>query len=309
MPNRPILSRAEVENFDPQGPPTRRWCPLCGPEKPRDSAHRCLSIDIANGLFHCFRCGAKGQFAENRASFEVENPRKRVLNGLKRAFALETPQRASAPPQSPENGEKSSWRESLRALQPLCGTPGEKYLAGRGLSLAVAESAKVKWSPSWKGRGAVVFPLYDHQNHLVAAQGRYCDPRQIPKARTLGPKKEGAFSTGQIWEQVRAGAPLIVTEAPIDALSLAQSGFPALALCGTSGPRWLPLAGGLREIWLAFDSDEAGERAAQALSVLLTPFGARCQRLCPEDAKDWNEMLLARGGAALGDWLNYRTRH
>ena len=96
---------------------------------------------------------------------------------------------------------------------------------------------------------------------------------------------------------------VILTEAPIDALSLAACGFPALALCGTSGPDWLHIVCGLRRVLLAFDADEAGEHAAIAIGDRLQPFGAKCQRLIPPQGKDWNESLIKQGNAALTDWL------
>ena len=61
---RPILTLAELRNFDPQAPANRCWCPLCGEDKPRDAAHRCLSFDVTNGHWKCFRCGAGGTLRE-----------------------------------------------------------------------------------------------------------------------------------------------------------------------------------------------------------------------------------------------------
>lgn len=301
--NTSMLSRAQVEEFDPHGPPNRRWCPLCGEGKPRDSAHRCLSVDSEKGLYFCFRCGAKGRFQDERTANEFPNRRQIGRERLRRAFEISLPSEL----QAPQAAEKSEWREWLQFLEPLQGTVGEAYLQSRGLSLEVAANACVKWSPNWAGRGAVVFPLYDAKNGLVAAQGRYCEVGATPKARTYGPKKEGAFFTARFEAALRGGAPLIITEAPLDALSLAQCGFAALALCGTSGPRWIHLKCGLRTVFLAFDADEAGDRAAHQLTEILAPFGAHCHRLRPEAAKDWNDVLQRDGASNLGDWLIWQT--
>lgn len=184
------------------------------------------------------------------------------------------------------------------------GSRGETYLRGRGLPLEMCLSAKVKWSPSWLGRPAAVFPIYDDGGVLVAAQGRYTDGRDDPKARTVGHKKSGVFLTGGFWEQVRIGAPIIVTEAPIDALSLAACGFPALALCGKSGwPLWLPIKCAFKEVMLCLDSDAAGEEGAAKLSLILKSLGAKVRRVAPEGAKDWNEMLARRGAHQMEEWL------
>ncbi|RZA10578.1 MAG: hypothetical protein EOP10_34540, partial [Proteobacteria bacterium] len=73
--------------------------------------------------------------------------------------------------------------------------------------------------------------------------------------------------------------------------------------CGTSGPAWLHIACGLRDVALAFDADEAGDKAALESEKWLTPYGARCTRLRPEGFKDWNENLIAIGQTKLSDWL------
>jgi DNA primase len=92
---------------------------------------------------------------------------------------------------------------------------------------------------------------------------------------------------------------LVVTEAPLDALSLAAVGVPALALCGTHAPAWLPLVAAFRRVALAFDADGAGDQAAALLGPLLRSFGARPERWRPEGGKDWNELLTRQGSQRL----------
>lgn len=180
-------------------------------------------------------------------------------------------------------------------------------MQGRGLPLDVCLAARVKFCLSWLGRPAVVFPIYDDKGVLVAAQGRYTDGRDDPKARTLGSKKNGVFLTGHFWEQVKSGAPVVITKAPIDALSLAACGFPTLALCGKSGwPVWLPILCAFKQVVIAFDADDAGEKGAAKLGPVLESLGAMVRRLVPEGAKDWNQMLEQRGKEPLDEWLCLR---
>lgn len=321
MNERPVLSLEELEAFDPHAPQGQRrrfCCPLCGGGKARDGAHRCLSVDSQSGLWKCFRCEAGGQLREK---WEGSSPlgRGRARQALSQAFSLPSPvlrvsmasdvsksrDLSQEAPQVPEG----AWQTTLGKLQPLQGSAGQAYLEGRGLSLEVSLKAKVRFCPSWLGRPAVVFPIYDDQGVLVAAQGRYTDGRVDPKARTLGPKKSGVFLSGGFWEHVKRGAPLTITEAPIDALSIAMCGFPAMALCGKSGwPSWLPVRCAFKEVAVAFDADEAGEGGAGQLRPVLESLGARVQRLSPEGetVKDWNEMLQAMGAKELTDWLCLR---
>jgi hypothetical protein len=279
------LSLAELEAFDPQAPPRdgeRRFCcplPACA-DKPTDAAHRSLSVNVSTGLWHCSRCDAGGKLREWWPAPTERRARSRAA--VARTFRL-TPEPSSSPPVA------APWRDAWAATAALADTPGAAYLAGRGLPLALAEAAGVRWAPACYGRPAVVFPLTDPTGQLVAMTGRHTDGRE-PKAHTAGPKAQGLFATpGGL-----ATDPLVITEAPIDALALAGCGVPAVALCGTTGPRWLPQRAALRAVLLALDNDPAGDAAASKLGAALVSLGARCERLRPA-RKDWADDLAAVG--------------
>jgi DNA primase len=211
---------------------------------------------------------------------------------------------STPPPPAPD---VNSWRVSLRDLRPIDGTPAQRYLESRGIPGETAQASRLRFAHHWRrGRPAVVFPIYNQQSTLIAAQGRFIDNRNDPKTITRGPKSNGVFKTAGAFD-LKDGAPLIIAEAPIDALSLAAAGFPALALCGTSGPIWLHRACAFRRVLLAFDADEAGDRAARELAPDLEAYGARCERLRPDGAKDWNEFLCSFGAPDLADWLAPRV--
>ena len=135
------------------------------------------------------------------------------------------------------------------------------------------------------------------------------DGRDRPKARTLGDKRASLFATDGAFSPTLPA--LIVTEAPLDALSLAHASYPALAVCGTEPPVWFHRLCAFRRVLLAFDADEAGERAADKLAPILESYGARCERLAPDadlgGAKDWNEALQSQGRDDLADWLAARV--
>lgn len=335
---RPILTLAELRNFDPQAPGNRCWCPLCGENKPRDAVHRCLSFDLTTGHWKCFRCGSGGtlrEFWREKTSSGLEamgSGPSRVANGwgapcprsrASAAFALPT-QATSAlqvlAEQSDEDTETPKtivWREKWEASGAIPGTAGAAYLGRRGISLEVAQWAGVRFCADWnapekagkkrRALAAVVFPICSQSGDVVAAQARAISGSA---KLTSGPKKEGVFfapvrmASGKIFAPFDRTAPgIVITEAPLDAFSLAAAGFPAIALCGTNGPSWLHIACGLRRIFLALDADEAGDLAAVELETLLSPFGTQCTRLRPHDAKDWNEMLLKIGPSRLDEFL------
>lgn len=70
---RTALSLSDLELFDPRasglslgqgGKEQRFLCPLCGGGKSKDAAHRCLSLNPQNGVWHCHRCRQGGKLRE-----------------------------------------------------------------------------------------------------------------------------------------------------------------------------------------------------------------------------------------------------
>jgi ribosomal protein L37AE/L43A len=349
-PDASYLALADFEEFDPrapQGSMERRFlCPLCGEGKPKDAAHRSVSLNVKSGVWVCHRCGGKGKLLEWKQE-KPQNRRELKRNKLRQAFALDSrvsefevsaradtlgkieirdrisefkvsESKLSAHTDSshtslPHSGNSqldisqrtsSEWRAVLKNMQPLAHTAGKKYLQDRGITVEVAHEAGVQFSPSWFGRPAVVFPIRDVQSTLVAVQGRYVRDTSGPKARTAGHKREGVFVTANFWRDLGRGAPLVICEAPIDALSIAVCGFPALALCGKDGwPQWLPIKCAFQTVALALDADEAGDIGADKLSKVLGSLGAKPFRMRPEKGKDWNELLIHCGRGELSDWL------
>ena len=291
-PDRPTLTLQELEAFDPTAPDRGRerrfCCPLCGTGKRIDAAHRSLSVNTETGAWRCHRCHAGGVLREK---WQPLPPGERRRAAAKRAFAL--------PPlrEEPDPEKAISLKARLKAArpQPLEGTPGAAYLEGRGLDTHQAHQAGVRYSPSWHGRPAILFPLRDRNGVLVAAHGRHTDGREDPKAHTDGPKSAGAFLTPGALE----AEPLVIVEGPMCALTLALVGVPALALCGTDAPDWLPRRTAFRRVLVATDADDAGDRAAEKLAERLGSLGAECERLRPVGAKDWNDVLQAGGIDAL----------
>jgi hypothetical protein len=282
------LSLKELEAFDLMAPDRgggeRRFCcPRCGHSKPKDAAHRSLSVNRETGLWRCARCEEDGKLLEwwtdRREPGQV---RRQHLTPRYEEVLL---------PAHAEPPENQAWREQLRELQPLLGSPGERYLTERrGVDVAAALAARVKYHPRFFGRPAVVFPLRDQAGNLVGLQGRYVDGGS-PSMRTAGALRLGLFPTEGAW----TAELVVVVEAPIDGLTLAGAGVSAVALCGTGCPAWLPSACAFKRVLLALDGDEAGDAAAVKLAGLLRPLGARVERLRPVAAKDWNEMAARLG--------------
>jgi len=99
---------------------------------------------------------------------------------------------------------------------------------------------------------------------------------------------------------------LTITEAPLDALTLAMFAVPSIALCGTNPPAWLRRHVFNRRVILATDNDPPGDRAADAMAGLFLPMGATVERIIPPNGvKDWNALLMERGAVGVAATLRH----
>ena len=309
----PTLSLADLENFDRtaptrEGQKERRFlCPLpdCS-EKRATAAHRSLAVNVGTGAWNCHRCHAKGKLREfwTEAAKDARPTSRRDRDRQRIRRALQLP-----PPVQPvDNVDIGEMKKRIGPQLHLSDTPGAFYLESRCLPAEFCHAAGVRFAPEfgrsdkWAGRPAITFPVRDKAARLVAVQGRFIESAGKGDVRilTFGPRGRGVFTTvGAL-----AAPVIVVTEAPIDALSLALCGVPAVALCGCEGrPDWLKVHCAFQAVIAAFDADEAGDKAARTLAADLAGVGARVLRLRPVGAKDWNAALLSRGGDDLRTWL------
>jgi Toprim-like len=207
-------------------------------------------------------------------------------------------QRFDDPPRMPGTGESA--RDRLARSLPLSGTPGEVYVARRGVPLEVAAAAEVRFDPDFGGRPAVLVAMVDRDGALASLHGRY-----LHAAR--GENKMLTIGTGGGVVSVRGGwraEPLIVVEGLFDALSLAACGWASVATVGRWA-HWLPEVSAGRTVWLAFDTGRPGDAAAALYAGRLV--GAECRRLPPPPrCKDWSTALVKRGQGTVARWVRDR---
>lgn len=202
------------------------------------------------------------------------------------------------PPRMPGSGEAPAARFARGAA--LAGTPGAGYVEHRGVPVAVAAAAGLRYDAAFGGRPAVLAPLCDRAGALVAVHGRYLQVvRGQNKMLTVG-VGGGALGVGGGWR----AEPLILVEGLFDALSLATCGWDAVATIGRWTP-WLPEVAAGRTAWLAFDAGRPGEAEVERYAQRLG--AAAVRRLPPPPrCKDWNCALRKYGRAALARWLATR---
>jgi len=200
----------------------------------------------------------------------------------------------------PRSGELPS--ERLARALPLAGTPGQAYVERRGIPLELANLAGLRYDPDWDGRPAVLVGMYDQEDLLASVHGRYLTTlRGQDKMLTVG-RPGGVAGVGASWH----AETLILVEGIFDALSLAACGWAGVATIGRWAP-WLPQICTRRVVWLGFDANAPGNRAALHYAEKLAMASAR-RLLPPAHCKDWNTALVKRGNATVTRWLQANLR-
>jgi len=290
-----VLTLTELELYDPRarsGQSQRRFlCPFCGADKPRDAAHRSLSLNVQTSRWICHRCGERGLLNDFGAISRNQAMQPAATMGV----------RCNAS-RFPENS--FDWQRAWAKSANLSDSPGAAYIQQRGVPVALARLSGVRYSPRWYWRPAVLFPICDQSEKLVAVSGRFISERNALKTMTGGAKSLGVFSTaGALRSKVIA-----IAEGPMDALSLAFCHLPAVAMMGTNWPEWLPKAIASKQVLIATDADTAGDEVAGRLMEALAADTPHLLRLRPTIGKDWNGVLMQLGRKLMQDFIRKRIQ-
>ena len=201
---RPVLSLADLEGFDPSAPARGRerrfCCPLPGcADKRRDGRHRSLAVNVDTRQWHCHRCDASGLLREHWPHREPRFNARRASS--RRAFALNEPPvpavaNLARPEPLPDRsvvGER--WRLVFQRAPQVNTDPGAVYLGSRGIPLQVAQTCGARYLAAWPHweveRGGnwvlratsrrVVFPVLDLAGQLTAIQVASSRPRSTAR--------------------------------------------------------------------------------------------------------------------------------
>jgi putative DNA primase/helicase len=188
------------------------------------------------------------------------------------------------------------WAEA----QPAAGTPVEKYLRVRGISLSVPDS--LRFHPGLRHRSGGIWPA------MVALVTRGADDKPIGIHRTflscdggdkapVTPQKMMLGSCcGGVVRLGPATNPLMVGEGIETCLAAMQAkGLPAWAALSTSGLRSLDLPATVCDVIVLADGDAAGEAAAKAAGMRWRRDGRRVRIARPPAGLDCNDMLRGFG--------------
>jgi DNA primase len=150
--------------------------------------------------------------------------------------------------------------------------------------------------------GALVVPVLDEAGQVVELYGRRLTDHArpgVPRHLYLPGPLRGVFNV-----QALAGAPdVILCEALLDALTFWAAGYRQVtASYGVEGFTAEHLATvqrlGIERVVIAYDADEAGDRAAETLTQELAPHGIACARLVFPRGLDANAYALTMASPA-----------
>jgi DNA primase len=155
-------------------------------------------------------------------------------------------------------------------------------------------------------RNRLMFPIHDRLGRVIAFGGRRIDEQDEPKyvnstESRLFDKSATLYALPLASRAIQESRTAIVTEGYTDVIACHQAGFGnAVATLGTAlTPKHVSLLGGLcKRVLLVFDSDEAGQLAADRATALLVPSSLEVAVVMLRDAKDPDEMLGRECGPA-----------
>ncbi len=172
-----------------------------------------------------------------------------------------------------------------------------KYLIKQNVSIELAEEKGISINASNK----IVIPIYDNTGKEFLFNKYRRSPEEqstdIPKYTYDAGSKAALYNSSTI----KKGVPVIITEGEFKALCLESYGFIAVSSTGGAGSfnkEWIELFND-NDVYIIFDTDEAGIRGAFALNQKIPK--AKIVFLPRGDwGKDVNEFCSAVGGTFKG---------
>ncbi len=281
------------------------------------------------GLFHCMACGKAGnaiQFVQHHDGVSFRHAFELLRQGSNAVFTAQPLQKQSTVPRLPCPLDPAA--DDVTLFRQVTGyyherlklsAPARAYLAGRGLdskeliarfqigfadrSLGLrlpeknreaGEALRTRltqlglWRDSGHEHfnGCIVVPLQDEAGHAVSFYGRRAQKGDLKHLYPPGPHR-GLFN-----RQCLGESEIILCEAVFDALTFWVNGFKNVTcLFGTEGftdELWEALKK-VQRVRLAYDADDAGERAAQRDAERFKAHGIEVFRVKFPHGMDANE--------------------
>lgn len=280
-------------------------CPLCDDDKNR-GAFKFSGDEVR---YHCFHCSTKCTFQPSRGKLSgrfrdllitLGVPESELGKSAGLAYFVKKHRDGDKPnddPAVPPPIVPSFSQVDLPSRVSVVGSGGSpwdevaiEYLRSRGLSHEGDFKYYVSDDDRWAAR--VIIPYY-FQGKLIYFQARSMDPGLEPRYKNPVAKRESVlFNFDEV--RRRTSDPLIVSEGPLDALSIGRLG------CATLGGSWsvvqeyeLAQAGTRRPVIFLIDKNQVGKKLADRV---LSKSGVDWRITCfPDNVDDANDALRKLG--------------
>jgi len=273
----------------------RALCPFHNDQNPS------LSINLANGLYHCFACPAKG----NIFNFRMKAENLSFADCLK-AFANELqliPKEIKPLTLTvlPAMKNVLEWQQNLFKDQNK--TVREFLNAKRGMTDETIRQFHLGFD---ERSGSIVVPVLDPsgQEAVAAKLLKYDLSTGKKTIRTIGSAQ--LFNSHLLLRDYEKFGCVVICEGEFDAIVLCQNGF--LAVSGTAGAStwkkaWSPSFKG-KDVVLCYDSDDAGRKGASRVAQELLPIASSVKSIdlfgseATKDRKDATDFFVKAGKTA-----------
>jgi DNA primase len=275
------------------------FCPLPNHNGKKNSPS--FSANLEKGIFQCFGCGAKGNVLDFAALMIKADPKdgaalRTAAAELQKRFCPEL----GGKPQAKEKTEKQPAKPETESLPVVVNAPLDfelkgldaehPYLFNRGFTKETIEHFGLGFCSRGYLKNRMAIPLHDNEGKLVGYAGRVVDDSTItednPRYRLPGERKhDGKIfefrKTLFLYNGFRIKAPvddLIVVEAFTGVWWLTQHGIQSVvatmgADCSEKQAELIVASVKSNgRVWIVPDGDKAGERHAQTLLALISPY-------------------------------------
>lgn len=295
-----------LDGFHQEGGSLRARCPAHG-----GSNRGALRISPDKGVGTCAVCGATFVVTDHPAQRARQDAWERsrdpivTIGGqphrLRRAVVAPETRTAPQMPPAPQNSTYPA-QDVLQRLQGalalyatrLPGSDGERYLAARGIPLAVAQHLGWGWGgdrgdliglpainretgepqPRDYYRRRVVIPLAGPDGQAVGVFGRTVEPDREPRYLALDAARgmKALTNGGAVAAAITDATPLVIVEGALDAAAIIAGGLASVVAIGSTRYPWPRHFRGVRHAVILPDNDgDAGRdgaiRTRQALEL------------------------------------------
>jgi len=184
------------------------------------------------------------------------------------------------------------------------GSPGQKYINGRGLSNETARYFRLGWTgvpePEDSHLSNRVTIPYNKPACVTSIRYRAIEPEQKPKIQGLtGIAAKQLFNTSALY----GSDEVFICEGEIDAMTMTQAGYAAVGVAGVSNwdPAWARIFR-MRKVIVVADNDDAGQ--GEGLAREIQSVINDCSMLALPDGHDLNSFYCESGEEALHDLVS-----